>query len=329
MVKGKESCRHGQWNILLKEVHMDIKTEVLKYLNFVKNKYNAESVERYIKNIDYIVKSLAKDQSKFESGELNLWFKLEEFFDDLILTEVFRDGSISLMTTRWLWKIQRSYKSHRGDIQHSILLERPNKKMSEEEAIELTKQVAKVYNRKYTEINELNIPTGELIFANFFLDTNSKYLFDIDKKIKYEDEYSINNKFGRQNCMDYLAKHHNLGYVQLGNTSCDIYKVNEDKIYITATWFEDKNGKDILPPAEWQRLGSICCDVWRVEFVDNSFLATRENFNRERFNKMDNVVANVAPGKWTVRNYYGDRSDKSLAKKFGYPVWVELNRIKE
>lgn len=326
MVKGKESCRHGQWNILLKEVHMDIKTEVLKYLKYIKNKYNAESVEKRSKNIDHIVKSLAKDQSKFENGELNLWFKLEEFFDDLILTEVFRSGNISLMATRWLWKIQQPYKDGNG---YNILFERFNKKMSETEAIKFTKQIAEVYNRKYTEIKELNIPTGWLVFANFFANTDNKYLFDIDERLKYENEYSINNKFGRQTCMNYLAKHHNLGYVQLGNTSCDIYKVNENKIYITATWFEDKDGKDILPPTEWKLLGNICCNVWRVEFIDNSFLTARENFNRERFNKMDNVMANVAPGKWTVRNYYGDGSDKSLAKKFGYPVWVELNRIKE
>lgn len=303
---------------------IDIKTEILIYLSRIKNKYNASEVEHKIKNIDHIVTTLSTHISEFESGKLDLRFMLDEFFDTLLITEVFNDGNVSLFASRWLWKIQQY---HDDEKYYSDILKLPVSRISETEAIELTKRVVCIFKQPYTEIKELDIPTGEIVFANFFINNEGEYAFDMHKDLKYDDDYSINTKYGRQNCMNWLAKHHNLGYTQLGNTSCSVYKVNNDKIYITSTWCEDTNGNDVLPPDEWEYLGRICCDVWRIEFIDKMYLDANKNVNCTRLKENDHVVVKVAAGKWSVHNYYRDISNKKLTSMFGYPVWVELNRI--
>ena len=57
-----------------------------------------------------------------------------------------------------------------------------------------------------------------------------------------------------------------------GITSANIYLVNDDRIVITPCYpvyfDEDDVERDLEAPLTWAYLGTVSCDVWRIEFID-------------------------------------------------------------
>lgn len=202
------------------------------------------------------------------------------------------------------------------------------------EVFRLTEVFNKILTQGYVT-TEINFPTGELIFANYFKNTaQDDYAFEVPEHLKYKEPYSINHSLGEQNTMDVLSRNHGLGYVQLGNTSAAVYKVTDDKLVMVSPWafeYDEEKEMDVdIPVSEdWQYLGEISCDVWRVEFID------KENFNKGdalpldhesyEFNKP--FEGKVNPGTWQVKNYYHFTNDRKATKLGQVPIWVEIERI--
>ena len=307
----------------------DLKEKVLTYLDSIKNEFNALRIESRVDNIDKLVEQLKALISKVNTTnpkKLSDEAVIELFLDHLKVEPIKTIGNISLLDDGGLWAVKRMYKHNRW----SDIARFRKSKYTEGAMFEKIKEIATIYSRKYTEIIELKIPTGQLVFANWFLSNDRGYAFDLPEELKYTDDYSINSKYGRQNCMDYMSKEYDLGYVQLGNTTAAIFKLNDDRVIIAPEYYyDDATDKDVEPPKDWEYLGDISCSVWRVEFADKETLDNNDNFKQESLEEEDSVSVQVSPGIWSAKNYYRDYSDKGLAKKFGYPIWVELNRVRD
>lgn len=182
--------------------------------------------------------------------------------------------------------------------------------------------IAEDYDRIYTKKSEdatVVFPTGELLFANHF-----NPMDEMPNDIKYSDKYSINGPLGRENTMQWLADNRGIAYGQLGNTSCAVYKVNNDKIYITSSYYGEEDGEE-TPPGEL--MGNISCGVWRFEAVDTANIA-KHKFDIKEAEIEDLVAVTVTPGEWEIKVYYQHHADEELTEKFGFPLWAELNRVK-
>ena len=190
---------------------------------------------------------------------------------------------------------------------------------SETEIIAMAKSYDRIFEER-CEQTTINFPTGELLFANYFSPMD-----ELPDNIKYGEKFSINGALGRQNTMEWLAENRGIAYGQLGNTSCAVYKVNDDKIYITSAYAEDDDeGNSLIPPGEM--MGTISCGVWRFEGVDKADIA-KHKFNIEEAEIDDLVEVKVNPGEWEMRVYYQHYGDDDLIEKFKIPLWAELNRV--
>lgn len=302
---------------------MDLKKEILNYLDSIKNEFNELKIESRKDNIDNQLKHIEKYLPEIEAGKVSIEDALELFFGHLKIEPITTLKHVTLFDFGGIWSIKRKY-----NVKHwSDVLRLHKDEYSKQEAIVKTEEINSIYSKDYTEIKELSVPTGKFVFANYFIDTDSEYAFSIPNDLRFDEEYSINNKYGRQNCMSYLSKHLGLGYVQLGNTTASIFKISDDKLIIAPEYhYDDTTDEEIEPPKKWEYLGNISCSVWRVEFTDKINIDNHDSFNHKRLEEENSVTTNVNPGTWSVRSYYQSNSDNELTKMFGYPVWVELNK---
>ena len=194
-------------------------------------------------------------------------------------------------------------------------------------------QVCSDIDKDQCESTTVEFPTGELCIANFFCEDHDNGFDELPKDMKYKDEFSINNSFGRRNTMKWLAENRGIAYGQLGNTYMSVWKVSDDKLVITEhnPYTEDEDGYEVeLPtPEGWEHVGDVCCDVWRFEAVDKQRFV-EHNFDLEKYKAdrehMDFHETTVTAGEWDMKCYYRYMSDEELTKKFGYPIYAELNR---
>lgn len=207
-----------------------------------------------------------------------------------------------------------------------------------EDIEELARQLDLI-DKAQCEQASVTFPTGELVFSNFFCEDKDNGLDILPKDIRHTKKYSINYGVGRQNTMTWLAENRGIAYGQLSNTSCNVFKVNDDKLVITdayATCEVEEDGEvfeiDHPIPDGWQFVGTISCGVWRFEAIDKANMEAH-NFDLEEYKKekkyMDFCETTVNPGKWDLKCYYQYMGDEKLTEKFGYPVWATLERIKE
>lgn len=176
-------------------------------------------------------------------------------------------------------------------------------------------------NTKRSEDVDVVFPTGELIFANYFSPMD-----ELPEDIQWNEEFSINEAIGRENTMKWLAENRGIAYGQLGNTSCAVYKVNDDKIYITSAYYGEEDG-EIAPPGEL--MGTISCGVWRFEAVDKARFAEHGFKLKTLQTGEDRVKVKVNPGEWSMRVYYQHRSDEEQIENHWFPLWAELTRKSE
>lgn len=203
-----------------------------------------------------------------------------------------------------------------------------------EEAIELAQRHSDIMTRRSEDVT-VEFPTGELEIANFFREQgdDDNGFDELPKDIKWNSEYSINTALGREATAQWLADNRNMAYGQLGNTSCAVYKVSDDKLVVTSAWAygEDEEGYEIeIPvPEGWEKVCEISCSVWRLELVDRKGLTDYgfdlEEYKKDQYKDFGSVKVNA--GTWEMKTYYQQRSDKELMDEFGFPVWAELERI--
>lgn len=203
---------------------------------------------------------------------------------------------------------------------------------SREEITALAQKHSDIMEKRSEDVT-VNFPSGRLAIANYFCEERKNGFDDLPEDIKYKDEFSINTAVGRQNTAQWLADNRGIAYGQFGNTTCSVYKVNNDKLVITACdpYIEDEDDYEIeLPkPEGWEYLGDVSLGVWRLELVDYQAL-TDYGFDlpeyKEKNDHMDFLDTEVNAGEWEMKTYYNQRSDEQIQAEFGYPVWAELNR---
>lgn len=199
-----------------------------------------------------------------------------------------------------------------------------------EEIVELAQKHSDIMTNRSEDVTVV-FPTGELEIANYFREGDEGF-DELPKDIKWNSEYSIYHAVGRAATAQWLADNRNMAYGQLGNTSCSVYKVNDDKLVITSAYpyGEDEDGYEVeIPvPEGWEFVCGISCGVWRIELVDRKALEEYdfplEEYKKDEYKDFGSVKVN--PGTWEMKTYYQQRSDKELMDDFGFPIWAELNR---
>lgn len=152
----------------------------------------------------------------------------------------------------------------------------------------------------------------ELTFVNFFDE-------ELLGKKGHSEEFDINYLTGQYNTLLEYAKN-DVGYVQTGNTSVVIYKhKTEDSILLFDSCFEYieesdycdvKEKEKLLEMAkDFEKVGSISCDMWRVMFSDTTISNLKQHPNDD-FQKP--VTVSMSQGEYilsipikTSRIFYG------------------------
>lgn len=167
--------------------------------------------------------------------------------------------------------------------------------------------------------HNIQIPTGKLLFANYFNEFKS-----CDDKDKYTTPWSLESYSGRTRIMGYLADQ-NVGCGQWGNMSVNIYispdrkrivVLQHDLEHIDEHYEEVPTNNPAYDEAKqlitdgYKYLGDISLAVWRVMFADRSVL---EAASFQEIEHMDYVDADVVPGTWNVTHFYdSDMSEKTI-----------------
>jgi len=302
-----------------------IKNEVIKQLKSIQNKYNEfdytdENIESYV--------DLVMNRSTNDCKESMLQHIMDSHYREFV-----KEYSHVIIT-------KGKYGKHYIHIKHHSRLYSPMDIYVSKHTgntIDDVYKKAEVFNTIYSNCfttSEIKFPTGNIVFANFF--KNSKgddYAFEMPEEYKYKDPYSINHSFGEQATMQMLSDTHGLGFVQLGNTTAAVYKVTDDHIVITSAYlyWDDEEGYEceIAPPFDWELLGEISCDVWRVEFIDQQNFDKGDTLPLDHKNYQYNepFKATVNPGKWQVKNRYHFMNDNTFLEKGEVPIWVDIQRI--
>lgn len=310
------------------------KEEINKALTAIKNKLNEDRFDD--ERIEHYTSFIFADRKGIERSE-----KEKDAFLSLVLDDhsrsLYRDLShISITKDGW----KRYFINIKRNGQHYQIMDLAAYGEHEMEMLEdINKSAEKlntIFRRGYVE-STVEFPTGELMFANFFKNTaQDDYAFEVPEDLKYKRRYSINHALGEQNTMDILSKEHGLCYVQLGNRTAAIYKASDDRIIMTSSFLyyydeETDEEQDIPVPEGWQLMGSICCDVWRVECIDKANFDKGDALplDHEGYQYNEPFTGKVNPGKWRVRNYYHLMDDDEIYKQKRIPIWVELERIGE
>lgn len=160
----------------------------------------------------------------------------------------------------------------------------------------------------------IGVPTGKLLFANFFREIEIA-----PEGKKYSTEFNLDTPLGRQNIARYLASQ-NVGYAQTGNLTVQFFKKG-DEIIVTRSEALDaeselkycrkqpeKYAVEIAKYTEmikffegYEYIGSISCEVWRWMCADRQHLEA-QGFSPEK--NMDYVDVAVTPGTWELTDYY-------------------------
>ena len=299
-------------------------------LRAIQNRFNADILTE-----DELLLTVYKVMHDFKKGkkrsrrmkELFLNMKIDDYSRELV--KEYDHVVVSKNPfDKFFIQIKRYGKLYRGV--EIFVSERNNRTI--DTVYETAEEMNKIYADK-CHTSTVEFPTGNVIFANFFKNSsNDSYAFDMPKDLKYSEEYSINNDIGTQKTMRKLSEVHGLAYIQLGNTSAHVYKVGEDRIVIAPAfaYYEDDDGyeHDMPEPSGWELMGEICCDVWRVEFID------QQNFDKGDTLPLDHedyeynkpFHCSVNPGIWEIKNRYHFMDDRVEIKNGLFPVWCEITR---
>jgi hypothetical protein len=167
---------------------------------------------------------------------------------------------------------------------------------------------------------KIEVPTGNLVFANFFR----------QKEIYSPGDFEINSLLGRIQLAKHLADL-NVGYGQMGNMSVDVWKRTDGKQIIIGDgeYFENSEYYQVHQN-EFIYLGNICLDVWRWMCADKSVLEKHgEKLPKLKVDKCvdleyrDFILAKVESGTWVIHHYY----DLLSGSEENNGVYSVLNKI--
>lgn len=177
-------------------------------------------------------------------------------------------------------------------------------------------------------VSEINVPSGELLFTNFFKDEK---IYEFPKDVnQYDAVHSICGLIGRFNLMQYLATQ-NIGYGQMGNMSVNVF-VNKkgDEIIIGNDYGYDseKDREYTIKHKGFKNLGSISLSVWRWmcgdlevlrghgEVLPDNLVMNKQTENDYK----DYILTKVIPGTWVIEHYYDlqveDDDDRIYSKLY-------------
>jgi hypothetical protein len=226
-------------------------------------------------------------------------------------------------------RLRGKYNIYKGKPEHWV---KESNYAAREDILKIAQVCADIDMNKCEEVT-VEFPTGDLCISNFFCEDRDHGFDELPKDMKYKEEFSINNSFGRRNTMKWLAENRGIAYGQLGNTSCHVYKVSDDKLVVIGNdeYYIDDEGyeQEMTMPIEWEKVGDICCDVWRFEAVDKQRFVEHdfdlEAYKAEKTHK-EFLDVTVNAGEWDMKCYYKYMSDDEMVKKFGHIVYAELER---
>lgn len=164
---------------------------------------------------------------------------------------------------------------------------------------------------------EIDVPTGELLFINFFAEDNNHHVPN-----EYDSENSICHLGGEKNLAEHLAKR-NIGFGQMGNMYITVFTKgddeiligDEDKAYRFSDDFYDYDPvlyeKAIKVYDGVKKHGDISLDMWRWCCADKSLIKElgEEEHVEKKMKQGETVTVSVPKGRYRIEHYYGiDRS---------------------
>jgi uncharacterized protein YbaA (DUF1428 family) len=148
---------------------------------------------------------------------------------------------------------------------------------------------------------EFDVPTGELIFANYF---NNKDIYDSEISNDRDGVLTI------YDIMKNLAAK-NVGYGQLTNTSVAVHKKDDGtEIIISGIEYDDGEKDCQIMYDGFTRMGLISCGVWRYQCADKTIL---ENYDEKLPEMLEEkpsehhekfILTNVVPGTWVIDHFF-------------------------
>lgn len=212
------------------------------------------------------------------------------------------------------------------DKARSIVSDKPFDQTFRYDVAQIPECSAKQLNEEQKMVSEINVPSGELLFTNFF---KEEKIYEFPEGVKkYDSEHSICGLVGRYNLMKYLATQ-NIGYGQMGNMSVNVF-VNKagDEIIISNDYGYDreKDREYTVKHKGFKNLGSISLSVWRWMCGDLEVLREHGEVLPDNLvmNKQteddykDYILTKVIPGTWVIEHYYdfSERHDLIYSKLY-------------
>jgi len=177
--------------------------------------------------------------------------------------------------------------------------------------------------KKKKLVSKIDVPSGELIFKNFF--KTEKLYEDPANKYGHPDICSV---LGRNVLMQYLAKQ-NVGYGQMGNMSVAIYLKKDGKeIIVSKTYGYDnvKNEEYTVEFKGYSYLGKISLEVWRWQCADKEMLIANNEpipeLEKDKDHYADAIRAKVKRGRWKIEHYFDFFTQKDDEKR--NPIYSRL-----
>lgn len=170
-----------------------------------------------------------------------------------------------------------------------------------------------IRQRKLTA--DIDVPTGKLVFANYFkpdeINTNPEH--------EHEKEYSQNATLGRYNLMQHLAKK-NVGYAQMSNMSVHLYVKNDGTEIIVGPQYKyDEEDQELEVVYEgFTYAGEIDCGVWRWQCADKQLLDKYEDPFPAFCDEPEYIEIPVKSGKWHIEHYFEFYSKEDDRKGLPY-----------
>lgn len=157
---------------------------------------------------------------------------------------------------------------------------------------------------------EIDVPTGDLVFANFFRD--EKTLDDFAGEDN-ETDRSICGLLGRVKLAKYYSTI-NVGYGQMGNMSLNVFLKEDGTEIILGRehgYDEVKDREFTVKHKGFKNIGNISLSMWRWMCADKEVLSQR-NISLPKLKKNSTIehdyrnytLAKVKPGKWIIEHYY-------------------------
>lgn len=178
-----------------------------------------------------------------------------------------------------------------------------------------------IRQRKLTA--DIDIPTGKLVFANYFnpdeISTNPER--------RYEKEYSLNATLGRYNLMQHLAQK-NVGYGQMANMLAHIYVKNDGSEIILGPRhkYDDEGQESEVVYEGFTYAGEVNCDAWRWQCADRQLLDKYEDPFPKFCNEPVCVEIPVKSGKWHIEHFFEFYSDEDDRKGLPYSRLTHISR---